>query len=52
MAYLFDLGLVLGIVAIVIFCFMEIGLIWGLASLGAAVCIFLVWIQSRTKIFE
>jgi len=52
MKYLIDLGFVLFIAAFVIFCFMEIGLVWGLASLGAAVAIILVWVQSRTKIFE
>ncbi|MCX6764164.1 MAG: hypothetical protein NTU58_00425 [Candidatus Nealsonbacteria bacterium] len=51
MMYLFDLGLVLGIAAFVIFCFMEIGLVWGLVSLVAAIAILLVWIQSRTELF-
>lgn len=51
MMYLFDLGLVLGIVAFVIFCFMELSLVWGLVSLGIGIGILLVWIQYRTELF-
>ena len=51
MMYLFDLGLVLGTAAFVIFCFMEIGLVWGLVSLGVGIAILLVWISYRTEIF-
>jgi hypothetical protein len=51
MAYLFDLALVLGTVAFVIFCFMEIGLVWGFVSLGIGIGIILLFIHKRTKLF-
>ena len=47
-----DLAIFLIIVSVIIFCFLEVSLTWGLASLGAGVGIFLGWFQVRTEFFS
>ena len=52
MKYLVDLAFVLGIAAVVIFCLMELSLVWGLVSLAIGAVLLLIFIQKRTSLFE
>jgi hypothetical protein len=49
--YHFDLFLVLATILIIIFCFMEVSIVWGLISLGIGIGFLLAWIEYRTKLF-
>ena len=46
-----DLALFLIIVAIIIYCFLEVSLTWGITTLAVGTGIFLGWIHYRTKLF-
>lgn len=46
-----DLALFLIIVSIIIYCFLEVSIRWGITTLVVGTGIFLVWIHSRTKLF-
>ena len=47
----FDLFLILATISVIIFCFMEVSIMWGLISLALGIGLLLAWIEFRTKIF-
>ncbi|MCD6550080.1 hypothetical protein J7K24_00875 [bacterium] len=48
----FDLFLFLAVISFIIFCFMEISLLWGVVSLAGGMIILLWWIVLRTEILR
>jgi len=48
----FDLLLFLMLIAIPVFCFIEISLMWGFISLGFLSLMFLIWFNKRTEFFS
>lgn len=48
----FDLLLVLMMIAIPVFCFLEISLMWGFIGLGFLSLMFLIWFNKRTEFFN
>ncbi len=46
-----DLALFLIIVGIIIYCFLEVSIGWGITTLAVGTGIFLVWIHYRTELF-
>ncbi len=47
-----DLALFLIIVGVIIYCFMEVSIGWGLITLVIGIGIFLGWIHYRTELFK
>ncbi len=47
----FDLLLVLMMISIPVFLFIEVSLMWGFISLGFLSLMFLIWFNKRTEFF-